>query len=79
MKKENEVLIKLIKESIKEVFNESGDSREIKKILNENGFSFHDIYDVENVSGLISSFKLTVCYQYFYMKELILKLKTLVV
>ena len=27
MKKENEVLIKLIKESIKEVFNESGYSR----------------------------------------------------
>ena len=58
MEKGNKDLIKLIKESIKEVFNESGDSREIKKILNENGFSFHDIYDVENVSGLISSFKL---------------------
>jgi len=58
MEKDNKDLIKLIKESIKEVFNESGYSREIKKILNENGFSVHDIYDVENVSGLISSFKL---------------------
>ena len=67
MKKENEVLIKLIKESIKEVFNESGYSREIKKILTENGFSVNDIYAVENVSGLISSFKLNcVLPKYLY-------------
>ena len=67
MKKVNEELIKLIKESIKEVFTESSYTIEIKKLLSENGFSFNDIYDVENVSGLISSFKLNcVLPKYLY-------------
>ena len=67
MKKENKDLIKLIKESIKEVFNERSYNREIKKILTENGFSINDIYDVENVSGLFSSFKLNgVLPKYLY-------------
>jgi hypothetical protein len=33
-------------------------TKEIKKTLTENDFSVLNIYDVENVSGLISSFNL---------------------
>jgi hypothetical protein len=33
--------------------------KEVIKFLTENEFSVHDIYDVENVTGLISSIKLT--------------------
>jgi len=34
------------------------DSDNITKIIKENGFIISDIYDVENIGGLVSSFKL---------------------
>jgi hypothetical protein len=40
---------------------------EIIKTLTENGFSVYNIYDIENVTGLISSFKLNgVIPKYLY-------------
>lgn len=50
-------------------FTEIGvnNTKEVKKFLTENGFSVHDIYDLENVTGLISSIKLNnVIPKYLY-------------
>jgi len=38
--------------------NDNKSTREINHILSENGFVIQDIYDVENINGLISSMKL---------------------
>lgn len=41
----------------KSIINEN-DTNEVKQVLSENGFVVQDIYDVENVKGLISAMKL---------------------
>jgi hypothetical protein len=40
----------------KQFFNKPAE--EFEKILNEHGFSVHNIYDVENIKGIVSSMKL---------------------
>ena len=48
----------LTNKTMKNFFNFNNNSKEIKSLLEKNGFEIKDIYDVENVKGLIGAIKL---------------------
>jgi len=57
------------KKTWKQVLNKNDSTtREINHILSENGFVIQDIYDVENINGLISSLKLAEVMPIYWYK-----------